>query len=268
MSRRFTAGRSRLRLFHLSVACLSAILCSTAFASSALADVTEVTGSAFGESVDVKLLNAVPVTSGPLPSVTMTSPPGGLGPFSQSALSASVPGLLTAGVLNASTQGGNLGSHAGFATSSASVANVNALLGRITATVIGSTCKSNGDGSTGSSTLTNLNVLGVAVNAATAPNTTITLPTVGRVIINEQIRPTNGPTTTSIIVRAIHVELDGILGSGDVIIAESRCGAKGPDVVPVAPIGLLGVTALLGLGFAGMQWKNRRDGRSVAASTH
>jgi hypothetical protein len=267
MYRRSTAGRSRSRLFHLSVACVSAIACSGAFASSALADVTQVTGSAFGESVDVRVLN-VPITSGPLPSVNMVSPPGGLGPFSQSALTASVPGLLSAGVLNASTQGGNLGSHSGFATSSASVANVNALVGRITATVIGSKCTSNGDGSTGSSTLTNLNVLGLAVNAATPPNTTINLPGIGRVIINEQIRPTNGPTDTSIIVRAIHVELDGPLGDGDIIIAESRCGAKGPDVVPVAPIGLLGVTALLGLGFAGMQWKNRRDGRSVAASTH
>ena len=266
MYRRHTAGGFRLR--KVSIACLSAIACSAVLASPALADVTEVTGGAFGESVDVRLLNAVQVNSGPLPSVTMASPPGGLGPFSQSAVSASVAGLLTAGVLNASTQGGNLGSHSGFATSSASVANVNALVGRITATVIGSTCRSNGDGSTGSSTLTNLNVLGVAVNAATGPNTVIPLPLIGRVIINEQLRPTNGPGDTSMIVRAIHIELDGILGTGDIIISESRCGARGPDVVPVAPIGLLGLTALLGLGFAGMQWKNRRDGRSVATSTH
>ncbi len=278
MHRRAMAGRSRLRLFHLSIACLTAAACSAALASSAQADVTEVTGGAYGESVDVTLLGGlVPITttSGPEPAVSMSAteggPAGDLGPFTASTASVSVgTGLLSTGILNASTEGGNLegDDHSGFATSSASVNEVSAAAGRITATTVGSTCTSNGDGSSGTSTLETAEVLGVAVALNPAPNTTIPLPGVGRVILNEQIRPTNGPGDTSIIVRAIHVELDGILGDGDIIIAESRCGAKGPDVVPVAPIGLLGVTALLGLGFAGMQWKKRRDHPSVAASTH
>jgi hypothetical protein len=252
---------------------LSAIACSTAFASPALADVSEVSGSAFATSVNVDSI--VDVTSPRTPLVEFTAsqgqtPPADLGPFQQSVLSITAGSLLSTGVLNASTEGGNLegDDHSGYATSSASVNDLSALGNRVTASTVSSECTSNGDGSTGSSSIENLRVGGVAVTVGTAPNTVIPVPTIGSVTINEQIRPTNGAGDTSIIVRAVHVRLNGILGTGDIIIAESRCGAKGPDVVPVAPIGLLGVTALLGLGFAGMQWKNRRDGRSVAASTH
>jgi len=138
MYRSEVAGGLRLRMFHLSVACLAAIACMSVLASSAMADVTEVSGGAIGESVDVRTLLGAQVTSGPLPTVTL--PAAGGGPFTNSALSANVPNLLSVGVLNVSTEGGNLGSHQGFAASSASVANVNALGGLVTATVIGSQC--------------------------------------------------------------------------------------------------------------------------------
>lgn len=269
MLRRTAAGRHRPRSFHLSVACLSAIACSAVLAGPALADVTEVSGGATGVSADVTTLLGINVGVSPTPNVTL--PATGGGPFAQTVLSANVPGLLNVGVLNASTEGGNLGSHQGFATSSASVANVNALVGRITAQAIASKCTSNGDGSSGSSTLTTANLLGAALAVNPAPNTVLSIPLVGTVTLNEQIRPTNGAGDTSIIVRAVHIRLNvagGLLGQGDIIIAESRCGARGPDVVPVAPIGLLGITAMLGIGFAGMQWKKRRNNTAVAASTH
>lgn len=272
MYRRSAAGRFRLRSFHLFVACLSAIVCSTAFASPALADVTEVSGSAFGSSVNVDSL--VDVTSPRTPFVEFDAaqgqdPPADLGPFSESLLTVTAGDLLSTGVLNARTEGGNLegDDHSGFATSSASVNDLNALAGRVTASTVSSECTSNGDGSTGSSTIEDLEVLGTGVTVGTAPNTVIPLPLIGSITLNEQIRPTNEDGDTSIIVRAIHIRLDGILGTGSIIIAESRCGARGPDVVPVAPIGLLGVTGLLGLGFAGMQWKKRRHNNAVAAST-
>lgn len=261
------AERSRPRGLHLIAACVAAILSLALLASSAAADVTEVSGGAYGESVDVTTLGGSNVTSGPLPSVTL--PPGGGGPFTASVGGANVPGYLSAGVMNVSTEGGNLGSHQGFATSSASVANANALSGRVTADVVRSQCTSNGDGSSGSSTLTNARVLGTPVAVNPAPNTVIPLPGIGTVTLNEQIRPTNGPGDTSIIVRAIHIRLDvagGSLGQGDIIIAESRCGARGPDVVPVAPIGLLGVAGVLGAGFGVAQWRRRRHRSVVAAS--
>jgi hypothetical protein len=268
MYRRKTAGRSRLRVSKLTLACLSAVACSGALASPALAEVTEVNGGAFGESVNVTPpIVGGAVTSGPLPSVTLPTT-GAQPPITQSVASVNVPNLLSTGILNVSTTGGNLGTHQGFATSTASVANVNALTGRVTAAAVASTCTANGDGASGSSTLTTASVLGLPVAVNPAPNTVIALPTIGSVTLNEQVRPTNGAGDTSIIVRAIHIRLNGTLGNGDIIIAESRCGARGPDVVPVAPIGLLGVTAMLGLGFAGMQWKKRRHNTSVAASTH
>jgi hypothetical protein len=250
---------------------VAAIASLAVFSSSAFADVDKVTGSAFGESVDVTLLGGVNVSSGPTPSVTMTSPPDGLGPFTASLVSVSAPPILTAGVLNVKTEGGNLGSHAGFAKSSASVADVNVGSGALTAVAVASNCTSNGDGSSGSSTLTTVKIGSTTLPVNPAPNTVVSLGALGSVTLNEQIRPTNGAGDTSIIVRAIHIRLLGgplqTIGTGDIIISESRCGAKGPDVVPVAPIGLLGVTAMLGIGFAGMQWKKRRNDPSVAAST-
>ena len=102
---------------------LAALLCvGIAMAAPAAADVTDVSGSgAFGESVNVTVLNSGTVTSGPTPSVTL--PSSGGGPVTDSLASLNLPGVLTAGVLNVSTEGTNLGSHSGTATSSASVAD-------------------------------------------------------------------------------------------------------------------------------------------------
>jgi hypothetical protein len=270
MYRGSVAGRFRLRKSHLSAACVAAIASMAVFTSSALADVDKVLGHAEGLSAQINPAVGPDITLGPLAVVDMVSPPGGTGPFTDSVATANIPNVLSAGIINARTEGGNLGSHAGFATSSASVADLRvgpATSPAITATLIASKCTSNGDGSTGSSTLTNVRVLGVLVAVNPAPNTVIPIPGVGSVTLNEQVRPTNGPGDTSIIVQAIHVRLNGVLGTGDIVVAESRCRAKGPDVVPVAPLGLIGVTAMLGMGFAGMQWKKRRDNQAVAAST-
>jgi hypothetical protein len=268
MYRGSVAGRFRLRKSHLSAASVAAIASLAIFTSAASADVTKVTGSATGLDVDVTLVGGINVNVGPISNVNMSSPPGGLGPFTDSVASATAPPLLTAGVLNTRTEGGNLGSHSGFAKSSASVANVNALSGQLTAAVIASECTSNGDGSSGSSTLTTVKLGSTTLPVNPAPNTVIPIPGgLGSITLNEQIRPTNGAGDTSIIVRAIHVRLTSAAANGDIIISESRCGAKGPDVVPVAPLGLIGVTAMLGMGFAGMQWKKRRDNQAVAAST-
>ena len=122
------------------------------------------------------------MTSGPVPSVTL--PSGGGGPVTDSLVNVNLPGVLTTGLLNVSTQGSNLGSHGGTSTSSAQVAGATLLsalapsLGGsplLTADVISSQCTSNGDGSSGSSTLVGLTVAGSPVNANPPPNTTIDL---------------------------------------------------------------------------------------------
>jgi hypothetical protein len=224
---------------------LIAVFCAAiALATPASADVTDVSGSgAFGESVNVSVLTGS-VTSGPTPSVTL--PSGGGGPVTDSLANVNLPGVLTTGLLNVSTQGTNLGSHSGTSTSSAQVAGATLLsalapsLGGsplLTADVISSQCTSNGDGSSGSSTLVGLTVAGSPVAVNPPPNTTIDLLGAVTVTLNEQI-VTGSPGETSITVNAVHVRvnLDGI-ASGDVILSQSRCRAAGPDVLEGAPGG-------------------------------
>ena len=219
---------------------LIAILCAgIALAAPASADVTDVSGSgAFGESVDVTVLGAGSVTSGPTPSVTL--PSGGGGPVTDSLANVNLPGVLTTGLLNVSTAGTNVGSHVGTSTSSAQVVGATLLSALasslngsplLTADVISSQCTSNGDGSSGSSNLVGLSVAGSPISVSPPPNTTIDVLGAITVTLNEQI-VNDSPGEASITVNAVHVRLnlDGI-ATGDVILSQSRCRAAGPDVL-------------------------------------
>jgi hypothetical protein len=223
---------------------LIAVLCAgIALAAPASADVTDVSGSgAFGESVNVNVLGSGTVTSGPMPSVDL--PSGGGGPVTDSLASVNLPGVLTAGVLNVSTEGTNLGSHSGTSTSSASVADATvgaALSGQLggspllEADVISSQCTSNGDGSSGSSNLVALEVAGNGAPVSPPPNTTIDVLPGLSVTLNEQI-VNDSPGEASITVNAVHVRLNlpGV-ATGDVILSQSRCRAAGPDVLGGPP---------------------------------
>src|SRR5438093_5859122 len=148
-----------------------------------------------------------------------------------SLLDASVPGLLTAEVLHASTVGQGQRS-----SSEASVANVTLTVGgnTITAGLLRASATAechNGTASvSGSSEIVDLVVNGQAVVVSGQPNQTISLP-VGRVIINEQQSSVSG-NTGDITVNALHVVVDG---SADVVIssahADITCGG------PVCPGG-------------------------------
>ncbi len=209
----------------------SVVLAGLLATGPANADVTSVGGGAYGESVAVKLLAGnVPVSSGPMPQVTL--PATGGGPFTKSAASAKVPMLLSAGVLTVSTSSSRLGSHTSTAKSSAETANVKLGSGQLTASVVKSSCTASGLGSTGSTTILGTNLPGVSVNPA--PNTTIAVPGLGSVTFNEQIRSNSPGRSTSITVNAIHVRLRNALAAGDIIISHSRCVAAGPDVLLTA----------------------------------
>ena len=148
-----------------------------------------------------------------------------------SLLDASVPGLLTAEVLHASTVGQGQRS-----SSEASVANVTLTVGgnTISAGLLRARATAechNGTASvSGSSEIVDLVVNGQAVVVSGQPNQTISLP-VGRVIINEQQSSVSG-NTGDITVNALHVMVDGV---ADVIIssahADITCGG------PVCPGG-------------------------------
>lgn len=200
-------------------------------ATPASADVTSLGGGAFGAraTATVPLVGAVTVP--PTPSVVL--PAGGGGPITRTALGATVPGLLTTGVLTATTSGDTAVSHLRTARSSATVADVDLGAGALTATAVSSRCASNGDGSAGSTTLLGLGGV-VGLSSTPAPNTTLQIAGLGSVTFNEQI-VTNAPgSSTTITVNAIHVRLAAGLVAGtsaDIILGQSRCAAFGPDVL-------------------------------------
>lgn len=175
---------------------------------SSAADVTSVSGSAFG----LQATGGATVTAGP----SVTLPPTG-GTSSASALTGSVPGFLTTGALSVSTNG-TIGA-SGFATSFADVANVNLLVGLLTADAVHSTCTSNATGSTGSTMLTNAVLNGVPLGGSPAPNTDVSIAGVATIILNQQ-NPVGGTGALDITVNAIRVTT--LLGE-DIIIAQSHC---------------------------------------------
>lgn len=247
----------------IRLACVSFVAVASFWllAAPAHADVTAVSGGAFGESVDVTPLNAANVKSGPLPTVTL--PPAGGGPFTNSAVSACVPtpscALLRAGVLQVSTQGST--GATGGSQSSAAVANVDALGGspaELTATAVSSQCQVTSTSASGSTTLVGGSFGGQALAANPPPNTTLNIDGV-TLILNEQ-KTTGGAGNFSMTVNAVHLILSDGAGTGDIIISQSRCGERGPNVViPFAPIGIVGTSAVIGAVLIRRQWK-RRDG--------
>jgi hypothetical protein len=225
-------------------------------AAPVLAALDTISGYAYGESVDVTLVGAVEVTSGPLPEAGPIGPASGSD--SDSALSVCVP-IVTCSVLDSDTltvaTSGTTGP-SGSVSSTASVENVSALDDILDATpgVIASECRVDSDGATsGSATLTTVYLNGVLLASNPGPNTSLLLldannVAAGHVILNEQ---TYDAGTNTLTVNAIHIMLDvanGSLGTGDIIISHVECDATpaGPaPVIPESPLAiLLPLTAL------------------------
>jgi len=141
-----------------------------------------------------------------------------------SLLEATVPGLLTAEVLHASTigQGHHSRAEASVANLSLTVAgntiNADFLMARATAE-----CQPGGPAVSGSSDIAVLVINGQTIAVTGQPNQTILLPNdSGKVVINEQ---TNNPG--DITVNALHVVVKGV---ADIVIAHAHaditCGGK------------------------------------------
>lgn len=187
------------------------------------------TGGAFGESIDVRTLLKISVKSGPLASVSL--PAGGGGPFTDSAVKVGVTGglllqdLLKIELLRASTEGGKKANGDIFVASSADVAKASLVNGLITVEGLHSDClASTANGASRSSAnIADLRIAGIRVNVAAGPNSTVTVPGVGRLILNEQVASGSGLNQTR-SVNALHLKLDGFLAKGDIILAHSDCG--------------------------------------------
>jgi hypothetical protein len=189
-----------------------------------------------GSATGLEGLLETPLTDITLPPIPLiTLPPGG----ENEVQSLSVPPLVSADILQvASNETGSNG-----AESSASVADVTAIDGVIpavdglTAGLITSACESNPSGSSAESAIVDGSALGIPLAVSPDPNTTIAVPAIGSITLNEQTK--NGSKQT---VRAVHVVVDTALGIGaEIAIATSVCdsglgggGAGGGSELPPA----------------------------------
>ena len=181
------------------------------------ADKMTYSGQATGAKVTLPLLDPIVLSdTGPLPSSG--------GALEASLVKAEVPGVLTAGVLGASTigQGNESRSEASAADADVTVGGNTVSAGFLMARATAS-CSQGQASVSGSSEIAQLVINGQAITVTGQPNQTVELPN-GRVVINEQ---TSSPG--SITVNALHVTVDGV---ADVVIssahADITCSGK-PD---------------------------------------
>jgi hypothetical protein len=225
----------RMRMRGAVVAVMAAAFAVGLTAAPATAEVTAMSGGASGVQVDVTLLG-IHTTLAATPNVTLPADGNAGVPVMSSVLTVNLPGVLTTGVLNASTVGDDLNSDTGYATSNASVADVNVIAGLVSADVVASTCTANRDGVTGSTTLTDASVTGIGDLAVSpSPNTKITLAGVATITLNEQTVTDTPDGVNAITVNAIHVHLEGVLASGDIYIGRSVCSVTDVDAATEEP---------------------------------
>jgi hypothetical protein len=170
-------------------------------------------GQAAAVSGSVAGLNLDLADTGPLPSSG--------GAQENSLASASVPNVLTADVLHASTvgQGDRSRSEASLADLSLTVAG-NAIAADFLLSRSMAVCTGNGPATSGSSEIVNLAINNMSVGVSGQPNQTVPLPGGGEIIINEQ----NNDHPGSITVNALHVIVPGLMGvpATDLVISSAH----------------------------------------------
>ncbi len=176
-----------------------------------------------------------PIASGTSPLAVLPAD-GGLA--SDNAPSVNVPGL--AGAQNAfaiATGAGDLGPSGTplvSAVSNSTLESVNLLNGLITADAVlafASSAVENGTASSNAegSQLANLVVNGVAMPTDVAPNTRISLPGVGYVVLNEQTLSGDGVSTSGITVNMVRVVLqDPLTGvtTGEIVVGSATSSVQ------------------------------------------
>jgi hypothetical protein len=169
-------------------------------------------------------------------SVEDTGPlPASGGSLSTQLASISVPGLLDAHLLSASTAGENhqTNSQASVADVSVTVAGISIQTSILTSQATAA-CYPDHATVSGSSTIVSLTVNGQSIKVSGSPNQTVPL-LVGSLVINEQISSvTNSPVTTSadMLVNALHLR---VLGLADVAISSSHAGVTCTISAPPPP---------------------------------
>ncbi len=169
-------------------------------------------GRAVAVQAKVLVLNTVLADTGALPTKG--------GALQTTLLSANVPGVLNAGVLHAATvgQGNQTSSEASVAGLDLSVASIGIRASFIASQAATSCSTANKAAIAGSTELAGLVVNGKAISVTGAPNQTITLLGLGKIVINEQLGSASG-NSGKLTVNALHVTA---LGGVDIVIASSQ----------------------------------------------
>ncbi|MGH9281186.1 MAG: hypothetical protein ACRD12_24260 [Acidimicrobiales bacterium] len=226
-------------------------------AGPASAEVTGVTGSAYGAMVKVGLFGGPPNTVGPAPLAQLPANGGKdekslpeliaqFGPATVFGGKYVEPGRNPSGPLKVTTEG-KLGRD-GSVTSSASIINIGP--GPLIADDMSSSCKASEQGLTSSVTITNgivetkydipsqepIASLNFQIPPNPPPNTSVTgtLDHIGdsyRVVLNEQVIEPG-----KITVRAAHMYLIGPIAVGDMIVGESVCAVTADQPIPSVPV--------------------------------
>jgi hypothetical protein len=216
------------------VALLAVLGLTVAAAAPVQADVKVANAGAFALYVDADLLGAVPLHVGPVARISVT---GEVGERFDNVAKVDLPGLLEALLL---TTGAKTNREEGLSKASAEVASVRLqLLGELLIKVLRSDCHVTGDRIDVSSQVlfADGSLLGMAADALSMnrrPNYRLYIPAVGTIFINEQkIEQSRGSRSGRIrvTVNALRIELDGLLGTGNIIVAQSMCKLRGPNVL-------------------------------------
>jgi hypothetical protein len=187
-------------------------------------------------ALDVDVLNALPLDVGPLARLRLS---GDAGPRYANVLKAEVPPLIEALVLATGAQ--TKVTKEVYSKASARVATVKLkLLGELLIKLVKSECEVSSDTVKVASDIVfaDGSVLGGLVAAdmlalAARPNSRLSVPLVGDLILNEQKIEKNSSAKGSqvtVTVNALHLALDGILGKGDVVVSQSVCRASGKGI--------------------------------------
>ncbi len=167
-------------------------------------------GYAFAALVSVKTKLSTKILAGPIAPATL-----GCGSNktsdTNSVATLSVPGVTSTGTAADAVMTTHSDTSAG-ATSTSTVEGLSALGGLITATAVKAEANSsatagNASSNENGSQFTGLVVAGLPITVNPAPDTNITLPGIGYVVLNEVIGPVNGASTTRITVNMIHIHV-------------------------------------------------------------
>ncbi|WP_406642572.1 choice-of-anchor P family protein [Amycolatopsis sp. WGS_07] len=248
----------------VAVAVPALALLAAAVAPPAFADAPA--GSAYGASASVSLLPGVLGDKGITVDTGKIAPSSTAGPESAEVVNVPLKGLVTAKAISSSAkQDGSNGPVDAKASIVDAALPVLAPLAGSTpkARVISSECKSTPDGITASSELAGLDLGKIGkIPVSTKPNQKLGIDGVVQVIVNEQVKHSDG----SLTVNALHIKLlggdvTGALGKGDIVLASATCAkvagnpttppttkpsepgkptappAEGPGQVTVVPVG-------------------------------